>query len=78
MDVTGKDAEQTLWLDAHGIERAADDLARVEKGRMISAMGRVTRGTFAGKDGPEPEFWTRPADAIITARSRRPGQRRPS
>mgnify|MGYP006987899065 CR=1 FL=1 len=78
MDVTGKYAEQTLRLDVFGCERAADDLARVVNGQMISAMGRVTRGTFADKDGPEPEFCTKPADAIITARSRRPGQRRPS
>jgi len=77
VDVTGKDDEQqTLWLDVLAFGRAADDLARVEKGGMVSAMGRVTRGTYTAKDGTERESWTLLADAVITARSGRPGQRR--
>jgi single-strand DNA-binding protein len=77
VDVTGRDEgdAQTLWVDVLGFGRAADDLARVEKGAMVSAMGKLTRGAYTGKDGTERESWTLLADAVLTARSGRPGSR---
>lgn len=78
VDVTGKDAsdQETLWADALAFGRAAEDLARVEKGQFVSAMGKLTRGQFVGKDGVARESWTLLADGVVTARSGRPGQRR--
>ncbi len=78
VDVTGHNQadEQTLWVDLLAFGHQAEDLARVEKGQMVSAMGRVTRGTFTGRDGTERESWTLLADSVLTVRSARPGQRR--
>jgi len=78
VDVTGRDSsdEQTIWIDVLGFGRAAEDLARVEKGSMVSAMGRATKGSYTAKDGTERENWTLLADAVLTARAGRPGARK--
>lgn len=78
VDVTNRDAleQETLWVDALAFGRAADDLARVEKGQMVSAMGRVTRGQYTSKEGEVRERWSLLTETVITARSGRPGQRR--
>lgn len=80
VDVTGRDEsdQQTMWVDVLAFGRAADDLSRAEKGQFVSAMGKVTRGTFTTKDGTEREQWTLLADGIVTARTGRPGSRKPT
>lgn len=81
VDVTGRDASEakTWWIDVLAFGRIADELERVEKGKFVSAMGRVTRGTYTTQAGIEREQWTLLADAIVTARTGRPGRRtRPS
>jgi single-strand DNA-binding protein len=80
VDVTGRDESdpQTMWIDVLGFGRAAEDLARVEKGAMVSAMGRVTKGSYTAKDGETRETWALLADAVLTARAGRPGARKTS
>lgn len=77
VDVTGNTGEnETLWLDVLAFGDQAAALARVTKGESVSAIGRVTRSKYAGKDGIERESWSMLADAVLTIRSARPGQRR--
>jgi single-strand DNA-binding protein len=78
VDVTGRDEsdQQTMWVDVLAFGRSADDLSRAEKGQHVSAMGKVTRGTYTTKDGTEREQWTLLADGVVTARSGRPGGRK--
>ena len=78
VDVSNRDApeQETLWIDALAFGRVADDLARVGKGQMVSAMGKVVRGQYTSKEGEIRESWSLLTDAVITARTGRPGQRR--
>ncbi|MCF7995357.1 MAG: single-stranded DNA-binding protein [Chromatiaceae bacterium] len=78
VDVSNRDAieQETLWIDALAFGRAADDLARVEKGQMVSAMGKVVRGQYTSKEGEIRERWSLLTEAVITARTGRPGQHR--
>jgi single-strand DNA-binding protein len=79
VDATGHGAEeqQILWVDVLAFGRNAEALARVEKGQMVSAMGKVTLSHFTGKDGTDREQLSLLADSIVTARSGRPGGRKP-
>ena len=78
VDLTGRDAsdEQTLWVDVLSFGNQAEVLARIGKGDTLSAMGRLTKGTYTAKDGTERESWTLLADAVLTAKSGRPGGNR--
>jgi len=77
VDATGRDDEQmTIWFDVLAFGRNAEALAAVEKGQMVSAMGRVTKSVYRAQDGTEREQLTLLADAIVTARSGRPGGKR--
>ncbi len=77
VDVTGRDADdETLWLDVLAFGQQAETLARVTKGENLSAIGKVTRGQYTNKAGETRESWTMLADAVLTLRSARPGQRR--
>jgi single-strand DNA-binding protein len=78
VDVTGRDAtdEQTWWVDVLTFGAQCEQLMKLGKGDMVSAMGRCTRGTYTPAGGETRESWTLLADAIVTARSGRPGQRR--
>ncbi len=80
VDATGHNADeqQTLWFDVLAFGRNAESLADVSKGQMVSAMGKVTRSVYTAKTGEEREQLTLLADAIVTARSGRPGGRRQS
>jgi single-strand DNA-binding protein len=79
VDVTPYNAEDTesLWVGLLAFGSVAEDLQRAEKGQMVTAQGRMTRGHYAAKDGSQRESWTMIADAVVTARSARPtGKRR--
>ncbi len=78
VDVTGKDQgdQETLWIDVLAFGQHAETLAKLGKGDMISAMGRCTRGQYTTQAGETRESWALLADAIVTARSGRPGQRK--
>ena len=77
VDVTGKDAEpDTLWVGIFAFGTAAEALLRAHKGEMIAVMGKMSRGTYTGKDGTEREQWTLIVDSIIAARTARPAGRK--
>lgn len=73
VDVAGKDAEpQTLWVSILAFGSASEALLRAQKGQMLSAMGRLTRGSYTDRNGAERESWTLLADSVVTATSARP------
>jgi single-strand DNA-binding protein len=78
VDATGHNAEteETLWVSVLAFGRVAETLARAAKGESLTAQGKLTRGRYTGKDGQERESWTLTADAVLTLRSARPGQRK--
>lgn len=80
VDVAGHNAEseETVWVSVLAFGRVAETLARAVKGETCTAMGKLTRGRFTGKDGQERESWALLADAVLTLRSARPGQRKAS
>lgn len=79
VDVAGHNAtdDESLWVTVMCFNRVADDLALCRKGETLSAMGRLSRGHYTGKDGTGRESWTLLADAIISVRSARPPGRKP-
>ncbi len=74
VDVTAQDTPepQTLWLDLLAFGAQAKALGALAKGDMISAMGRLTRGTFTTREGETREQYTLVADALLSARTPRP------
>lgn len=71
------ETEETLWVSVLAFGRVADDLERASKGQMVSAMGKLSRGRFTGKDGTERESWSLLADAVLVTASARPTGNRP-
>ena len=77
VDVTGHGGgEESVWVSIMGFNRVADDLARAEKGQTVSAMGKLTRSHYIGKDGTERESWSLLADSVLTVKSARPPGRK--
>ena len=73
VDISGKDAEpQTLWVSVLGFGAASEALLRSSRGEMVSVIGRLSRGTFTGRDGSVRETWSMLADTVLTASSSRP------
>lgn len=73
VDVAGKDAEPTtLWVSVLAFGAASEALLRAQKGEMLSAMGRLTRGSYTSRTGEEREQWTMLADSVMTVASARP------
>lgn len=66
----------TQWLTVVGFGRVAEDLAKVRKGETLSAIGRVEINRWTAQDGQEREGLQLLADAVVTARSARPGGRK--
>ena len=79
-DATGSQADEpeTLWLDLLCFGHQAEALLALEKGQMVSCIGRLTKGRYTTKDGTEREQLTLIADAIVSAKSSRPRTRKPS
>ena len=77
VDVTGQRTEdgdsETLWVSLMAFGHQCEALLRAEKGQMVAAIGKLTRGRYTGKDGTERESWTLLAESVITAKSARPG-----
>ncbi len=65
--------EETVWFSLAAFGRAAETLARHAKGDLIAAMGPLHRTRFTGRDGQEREGWSLNVDAIVSARTVRPG-----
>lgn len=77
VDVTAANAtdQETLWLSLLAFGDQAEALARCKAGESISVIGRLTKGRYVTKNGEERESWSCLVDAVITARSSRPGQK---
>ena len=77
VDVTGQRTEEgdaeTLWVSLMAFGHQCEALLSAEKGQMVAAIGKLTRGRYTGKDGTERESWTLLAESVITAKSARPG-----
>lgn len=76
VDVSGKDGEETLWLDLLAFGAQAEILVRHAKGDMVSGTGRLTKGRYRSHGGDEREQWTLIADSLVSARTVRPLGRR--
>jgi single-strand DNA-binding protein len=78
VDCSGWNAEdaETVWISVLAFGKVAESLALAKRGESLSAQGKLTRGRYTGKDGVERESWTLTADAVLTLRSARPGQRK--
>lgn len=72
----GDDEVPTLWLGLACFGRLADDLLRHANGEPVSASGRLQVRRWAGPDGAQREQWQVVADALVSARTVRPGARK--
>ena len=71
-------ATETLWLRVTAFGRVAQDLAGHAKGDPVSVSGRLQFSRWTDRDGDEREQWAIVADALVSARTVRPGGRRKS
>ena len=71
-------ATETLWLRVTAFGRQAQDLAWHAKGDPVSVSGRLQFSRWTDRDGDEREQWAIVADALVSARTVRPGGRRQS
>ena len=71
-------ATETLWLRVTAFGRVAESLAQHAKGDPVSASGRLQFSRWTDRDGDEREQWAIVADALVSARTVRPGGRRKS
>ena len=62
-----------LWLGIVAFGRQAETLARHGKGDLVSVCGRLQSRRYTAKDGSERDGLQCVADAILSARSTRPG-----
>ena len=69
----GDDDAPPLWLGLTCFGRLAEDLLRHAKGEPLSASGRLQVRRWAGPDGAQREQWQLVADALVSARTVRPG-----
>ncbi len=65
--------EETQWFNLVAFGRAAKDMMRHQKGDLIACMGTITKNRYTGRDGQEREGWSLNVDAIVSARTVRPG-----
>ena len=65
--------EETQWFKLISFGRAAEALARHVKGDLIGCMGELYRNRYTARDGQERESWNVTVEAIVSARTVRPG-----
>ena len=65
--------EETQWFNLIAFGRAAKDLARHAKGDLIGCMGPLTKNHYTAHNGQERESWSLSIEAIVSARTVRPG-----
>ena len=70
------ETEEIEWFSIIAFGKAADELTHHAKGDLLAAMGQLTRARFTGRDGVERVGWSLAVEAIISARTVRPGGRR--
>ena len=66
-------ATETLWLRVTAFGRVAESLAGHSKGDPVSVSGRLQFSRFQSRDGADREQWQIVADALVSARTVRPG-----
>lgn len=76
VDVTGQGEPETLWVSILAFGQQAEALLRAEKGQMLAAIGKLTRGSYTTPDGEVREQWALLAESIVTATAARSGPRR--
>lgn len=78
VDVTpgNSETEESVWISVLAFGKVAETMSRCAKGESLSAMGRLTRSHYVGRDGTERESWSLIADAVVTTRSARPPGRK--
>jgi len=77
VDVAREDADAPpLWLGIVAFGRVAEALAKHNKGDLLSVSGRVQVNRWTGNDGTRHEQLQIVADALVSARTVRPGGRR--
>ncbi len=65
--------EETQWFNLVAFGRAAKDMMRHVKGDLIGCMGDLYRNRYTARDGQERESWSLIVEAIVSARTVRPG-----
>src|SRR5690606_2826280 len=63
----------TVWLGVVAFGRVAETLTRHSKGDLLSVVGRVQLNPYTDREGTEREQLQIIADAIVSARTVRPG-----
>ena len=76
VDIAREEETGPLWLGIVAFERKATELMRHAKGECLSVYGRVQRNTYTTRDGAAREQLQIVADAIVSARTVRPGNAR--
>ncbi len=76
VDIAREEDAGPLWLGIVAFGGKAKDLIRHGKGELISVSGRVQRNTYTTRDGEAREQLQIVADAIVSARTVRPGNAR--
>ena len=74
VDVTPRDAAapETLWVGLLAFGAAAQTLQRAQKGQMVAALGRMTRGIYTPVDGEPRESWAMLCDSLVVTTSAKP------
>jgi len=72
----GDGPHETKSISVIAFGKAAADIARHVKGDLVAAIGQLTRSRFTGRDGVERAGWSLAVEAIVSARTVRPGGRR--
>jgi len=65
--------EDTEWVSVIPFGATVEALGRQQKGDLITMMGPLYRSRFSGHDGQERVGWSLTVDAIVSARTMRPG-----
>lgn len=74
VDVTARNSEEpaSQWFNLLAFGAAADELLRAQKGQMIAALGKLTRGEYTTKAGEVREQWSLMADSVVTVKFAKP------
>lgn len=74
---TQRDPDATHWLPLLAFGQQAEALLKHQQGDMLAVMGRVQRNAWTDKDGAQRVELQLIADSITSARTTRPGSKRP-
>lgn len=74
VDVSQKNGDRdSEWIKVVAFGKQADELMRHQKGDLLAVMGPMSRDRWTGKDGQERATWSVIANALMSARTVRPG-----